>query len=103
MILRKCRSENCSRWASDRKKWSDCEELSEKLERNLKKLYTKETYRTFFLYRSEGAKEMKKFLAVAAAALFAAAVFAGCSSGKAELALVTDGGTVDDGSVNQGA
>lgn len=46
---------------------------------------------------------MKKFLAVAAAALFAAAVFAGCSSGKAELALVTDGGTVDDGSVNQGA
>ena len=48
---------------------------------------------------------MKKLLALALAVVLALSVFAGCAAGgkKAELALITDIGTIDDKSFNQGA
>ena len=48
---------------------------------------------------------MKKLLALALAVVLALSVFAGCAAGgkKAELALITDSGTIDDKSFNQGA
>ncbi len=46
---------------------------------------------------------MKKLLALAAAAVLAAVMLAGCSAKKAEIALVTDAGSVDDHSFNQSA
>ena len=46
---------------------------------------------------------MKKLFALAAAAVLALSLFAGCSSQKAELALITDIGTIDDKSFNQGS
>lgn len=48
---------------------------------------------------------MKKLLALALAVVLALSVFAGCGAAgkKAELALITDIGTIDDKSFNQGA
>lgn len=48
---------------------------------------------------------MKKFLALALAAMLALTLFVGCGSGSSnpELALITDIGTIDDKSFNQGA
>ncbi|MEG1639348.1 MAG: BMP family ABC transporter substrate-binding protein [Ruthenibacterium sp.] len=46
---------------------------------------------------------MKKLLAVAMVLVLSLAVFAGCGNKKAELALITDTGAIDDKSFNQGA
>ena len=46
---------------------------------------------------------MKKLLAFAMASVLCLALFAGCGSKKAELALITDIGTIDDKSFNQGS
>ncbi len=46
---------------------------------------------------------MKKFFAIALAAVLALSVFTGCGGKKAELALITDIGTIDDKSFNQGS
>ena len=46
---------------------------------------------------------MKKMFAILLAALLALALFSGCSGKKAELALITDLGSIDDKSFNQGS